>query len=133
MLDYTGIRVRDLARSRRFYIEGLGLRLSDSSRVAAGGVRELLVDPESGARLELNYYPDDPAYTEGSELDHLAFAVDHLQPAIDALLALGGRLRLAPFDEGGRRQAFVADPDGIWVKLFERGGLDAPPTSRAMD
>lgn len=133
MLEYTGIRVRDLARSRRFYIEGLGLRPVESARVAAGGTRELLRDPESGGHLELNFYPDAPPYTEGSELDHLAFGVDHLRPTIDALLALGGRLRLPPFDEDGRSLAFVSDPDGIWIKLFERGGPDLPPTSRAME
>ena len=133
MLEYTGIRVRDLSRARRFYVEGLGLRLVESSRVAAGGLRELLEDPETGARLELNFYPDNPSFDEGSELDHLAFGVDKVDAAVERLLALGARLRLPPFMESGRRLAFVTDPDGIWVKLSERVSPDLPPTSRSME
>lgn len=133
MLEYTGIRVRDMERSRRFYSAGLGLRTVETSRVAAGGVRELLEDPESGARLELNFYPDEPPYDEGAELDHLAFRVERLEVVIERLKALGGRLRLAPFQEGERRLAFVADPDGIWVKLSERPGPDLPPTSQRVE
>ncbi|HYK92880.1 MAG TPA: VOC family protein [Thermoplasmata archaeon] len=133
MLEYTGIRVRDLVRSRRFYSEGLGLRLVESARVAAGGTREILEDPATGARLELNFYPDQPPYAEGSELDHLAFLVEALESSVERLTALGGRTRMPAFTEGGRRIAFVADPDGIWVKLSERAESDLPPTSRSME
>src|SRR5271169_3010188 len=75
VLEYTGIRVRDLERSRKFYVEGLGLRSAGNGRMAAGGQWEELKDPQSGAVLELNFYPDDPPYREGDELDHLGFRV----------------------------------------------------------
>lgn len=133
VLEYTGLRVRDLPRSRRFYVEGFGMRVLERSRVAAGGHRELLEEPESGARLELNFYPDNPTYTEGSELDHLAFVVERLEPTLERLTQLGGRVRLPAFSEGERRIAFIADPDGIWIKLSERTAPDLPATSRAMD
>jgi catechol 2,3-dioxygenase-like lactoylglutathione lyase family enzyme len=133
MLEYTGLRVRDLDRARRFYAEGLGLRPTGPERVAAGGTRETLVDDESGARLELNFYPDAPPYREGSELDHLAFRVPRLEAALERLVALGGRVQLPPFADGATRAAFISDPDGIWVRLFERTGPDTAPTSQPVD
>jgi len=131
VLEYVGIRVRELARSRRFYCDGLGLRAVTSGRMSTGGIWEELKDPETGAVLELNYYPDGPPFREGDELDHLGFRVNDLAATIARLEALGGRLRIPPFEEAGDRIAFVADPDGSWVELFETVGPDRPPTSRS--
>lgn len=133
MLEYVGVRVRDLERSRRFYCDGLGLRRVSAHREAAGGLRELLEDPESSSRLELNLYPDAPPYQEGDELDHLTFRVRGLEEALRSLVALGGKVRIPVFSVGAGRAAFVSDPDGIWVKLVEAGSSDLPPTSRVPD
>ena len=133
MLEYVGIRVRDLERARRFYTEGLGLVPVSSGRMAAGGVWETLKDPESGALLELNFYPDSPVYREGDELDHLGFRVTDIAGTIQRLVALGARVRIPPFDEGGVRLVFLSDPDGVWIELFDRGSADQPPTSRPME
>ncbi|HEV2166532.1 MAG TPA: VOC family protein [Thermoplasmata archaeon] len=133
VLDHTGIRVRDLERSRRFYVEGLGLRSVRSRRTASGGRWERLEDPETGAALELNVYPDNRTFREGDELDHLAFRVDGLSGEIERLVRLGGQLKVPETEEDGVRLAFVADPDGVWIKLFERSAPDEPPTSRPME
>ncbi|MGA9839260.1 MAG: VOC family protein [Thermoplasmata archaeon] len=130
MLEYTGIRVRDLARSVRFYTEGLGLRTGPSGRMAAGGLWQELSDPESGAVLELNFYPGEPPYREGDELDHLGFRVEDLARTVSRLESLGGRVRIPAFVEGNERLAFLSDPDGVWVELYERRTDDVPPTSR---
>ncbi len=130
-LEYVGIRVRDLDRSKRFYVEGLGLRAGATGRMAAGGVWLELQDPETGAILELNYYPGEPPYREGDELDHLGFRVDDLEAAIARLTGLGAKVRIPPFLEGNERLVFLADPDGVWVELWERVADDVPPTSRA--
>jgi lactoylglutathione lyase len=130
VLEYTGIRVRDMARSIRFYTEGLGLRVGPSGRMAAGGLRQELMDPDTGAVLELNFYPGDPPYREGDELDHLGFRVDRVDETVRRLEALGGRVRIPPFSEGNERLAFVSDPDGAWVELYETRAEEVPPTSR---
>jgi catechol 2,3-dioxygenase-like lactoylglutathione lyase family enzyme len=130
VLEYTGIRVRDMARSVRFYTEGLGLRLGPSGRMAAGGLWQELKDPESGAVLELNFYPGDPPYREGDELDHLGFRVENVDVTVRRLEGLGGRIRIPAFTEGDERLAFVSDPDGAWVELYERRAEEVPPTSR---
>jgi catechol 2,3-dioxygenase-like lactoylglutathione lyase family enzyme len=129
-LEYTGIRVRDLARSIRFYTEGLGLTLGPTGRMAAGGTWQELQDPVTRAVLELNYYPGEPPYREGDELDHLGFRVNDLDGALARLVGLGARVRIPPFTEGNDRLAFVSDPDGVWVELYERRSEEVPPTSR---
>lgn len=129
-LEYTGIRVRDIARSVRFYTEGLGLREERTGRMRAGGVWQELRDPVSGAMLELNYYPGDPPYREGDELDHLGFRVVDLDACVARLQALGGRLKIPPFEEGDMRLAFLSDPDGVWIELYEPRSEELPPTSR---
>jgi catechol 2,3-dioxygenase-like lactoylglutathione lyase family enzyme len=130
VLEYTGIRVRDMTRSIRFYTEGLGLRLGPSGRMAAGGLWQELKDPTSGAVLELNFYPGDPPYREGDELDHLGFRVEDLDATVEHLVRLGGRIRIPAFDEGDERLAFLSDPDGAWVELYEARTEEVPPTSR---
>ncbi len=133
MLEYTGIRVRDLERSRRFYSEGLGLVPTKSGRMAAGGVWQELRDPETGAILELNFYPDQPPFREGDELDHLGFAVADLNGTIEKLVRLGAKLRIPAFREGKERLSFLSDPDGIWIELYERVGTEEPPTSQPVE
>jgi len=129
-LEYTGIRVRDLDRARRFYMEGLGLQPERTGRMRAGGVWQELRDPVSGAMLELNYYPGDPPYREGDELDHLGFRVVSLEATISRLIELGARVRIPPFPEGDVRLAFLSDPDGVWIELYETRSEELPPTSR---
>jgi lactoylglutathione lyase len=129
-LEYTGIRVRDLARSIRFYTEGLGLKPGPAGRMAAGGTWQELTDPVTRAVLELNYYPGEPPYREGDELDHLGFRVNDLDSTLARLVGLGARVRIPPFTEGNERLAFLSDPDGVWVELYERRSEEVPPTSR---
>ncbi|MHB1434515.1 MAG: VOC family protein [Thermoplasmata archaeon] len=134
MLRYTGIRVRDLERARTFYTRGLGLTVGPTGRMASGGIWQWLNDPESGATLELNYYPDHPPYREGDELDHLGFRVRGMDELIAKLTGLGARVRIPPFREGALRIAFLSDPDGVWIELLEgETAGDSPPTSQAVE
>lgn len=53
-LIYFGVRVTNLDRSLRFYVQGLGLQKLRGGRLPHGGRRVLLADPKTGQRLELN-------------------------------------------------------------------------------
>lgn len=128
--EYTGVRVRNLPRAIRFFTEGLGLKLGPSGRMAAGGLWQELHDPETKAILELNFYPGDPPYRVGDELDHLGFRVGDLDAVVERLVGLGARVEIPPFEEGEMRLVFLSDPDGLWVELYERRGGEEPPTSR---
>ena len=110
----------------------------DRARRAGPGPAEvtawalLLRDPRSGQRIELNYYPPgDPyaaPYTPGEALDHLAFRVDDLPETLARLAALGHPAeRMAHYDGPFQvtphyRMAYVRDPDGIQIELFDRPG-----------
>lgn len=133
MFEYTGIRVRDVDASRRFYMAGLGLVPVGSGRTETGGLWERLEDPGSGQRIELNFYADQPPYREGDELDHLAWTTDDVDGLVQRLQSLGARLAMAPTDRADGRVGFVIDPNGIWIKLRRPSAEDMAPTSRAME
>ena len=115
---YTGIEVRDLERSIKFYVENLGMKLRRRSKIAEtnGEIAELK-SPEGHQLLELNWYADHDKYRSGDELDHLAFDVDDVDQALAELRNQGVEVAMEPFDEGEGRLAFVKDPDGIWIEL----------------
>jgi len=135
-LSYVGLRVRDLPRSVRFYTEVFGLvpvqpdELAQMDPSRTGAI--LLRDPNSGARLELNYYPPDSPYavpySSGEELDHIGFRVDDLDATLGQLDSLGLRPeRMTHFDGPVLvtplyRMAYVRDPDGILLEVWDAPG-----------
>ncbi len=133
-LSYTGLRVTDLDRSLRFYTELFGLKeiIRADVSYAGGGTAVLLRDPQSGQRLELNWYPKSSAYggtyVTGEGLDHVAFYVDDVPAMLRKLKAYG--VEQIPIDpklaEPRPRTApdwflvqYVKDPDGNWVELYQ--------------
>jgi catechol 2,3-dioxygenase-like lactoylglutathione lyase family enzyme len=131
-LAYFGIRVRELDRSIRFYVGGLGLRETSRGTMSHGGVFVQLEDPVSQQKLELNWYPTDSPYdTEyvpGEGLDHLGFEVEDAEEAFAKLQTLGGHPALPVWVERGKyRIGYVTDPDGNWVEL-QSPLADSPPT-----
>jgi len=122
---YTGIRVRNLGRSLRFYKKVMGMKEIVRGRMKAGGVFVQLKSPRSRQLLELNYYPPKAKYCErydsGSELDHLAFWTRDVDKWFSELTSKGAKVAVRPFSEGRYRLAFVKDPDGIWIELIGLG------------
>lgn len=119
-LLYTGIRVRDIARSLRFY-RSLGFRERFRGKMEHGGIFVQLVYPGQAHRLELNYYPRSNPYYEplhaGTELDHIGFYATDLE----AWLRLLRRRRIPlvlDFTEGTQRVVYVRDPDNVWLEFF---------------
>ena len=121
-LIYTGIRVRDLDASIRFYTTVLGMtvRAQGVLEPTGGTVVDLVSDP-GGAPLELNYYPPgsvfDSAFAAGEGLDHLGFQVEDLDRAI-AEAAKAGHPVVHEVGSGSKRWVYIEDPNGIWIELF---------------
>lgn len=116
---YTGIEVRDMDASIRFYRDALGMELLDRHPIpATGGEVAAFRSPGSEQLLELNWYPR-ATYREGSELDHLAFETDDVRAVVARLLANGA----SPARDVEVRPkyivGFVKDPNGIWIELYE--------------
>jgi lactoylglutathione lyase len=121
-LRYVGIRVNDLDRSLRFYVEYLGLSERKRGTMSHGGIWVNLKDPDSEAQLELNYYPPGSAYrtsyAPGDGLDHIGFDVADARETIERLRARGVKVAVEPWLEEGRYWiGFVEDPDGLWVEI----------------
>ncbi|HII85850.1 TPA: hypothetical protein HA273_04635 [Candidatus Bathyarchaeota archaeon] len=121
---YTGIRVKNLKRSIKFYTETMEMKENRRGKMEAGGIWVELKSRESDHPLELNYYPLGSKFYEkyvaGSELDHLAFACDDVRTSYKKALARGATSAVEPWDEGDSTIAFVRDPDGLWIELHSR-------------
>ena len=123
-LYYSGIEVRELRRSLKFY-RSLGLRISHRGTMAHGGKYVHMKDPSSDQRLELNWYPKRSRfyqkYKNGSELDHNGFIVDDAEKWFKLLVRRGARPAARPFGDESETLAYVKDPDGIWIELIGPG------------
>jgi lactoylglutathione lyase len=123
---YTGIRVKDLEASVKFYTTLLGMKVRGRNTIdaAKGTVVELVNEGEGGNTLELNYYEKgsrfDVKYEIGEGLDHLAFAVENLDAAL-AEAEKAGHPMVLKMQEPGSRYAYIKDPNGIWIELAQFG------------
>jgi catechol 2,3-dioxygenase-like lactoylglutathione lyase family enzyme len=137
-----------MERSLRFYRDVLALK-----EVARGGANErgylyvLLRDERSGQKLELNWYSPDPKlspfgtpYVLGEALDHIEMRVPSVPETLKRFDEQGIRpIDMRPcFGEDeypygttgkGHRVAYIADPDGIQLALYDHpeDPADTPP------
>ncbi len=121
-LHHVALICTDYARSRRFYVEVLGLDL----------IREVYREERDSwkadlrigsSQLELFSFPRPaarPSYPEATGLRHLAFTVEDLDPIIERLAAAGVAvepIRIDPYTD--QRFTFFSDPDGLPLELYE--------------
>ena len=109
------LEARDIAALERFYSEAFGLdvlqRRDDRVWLAAG----------EGARLGL-WTPGEKEFgDEGGRHVHFAFAVDPgtLDAAVERLRRFGCAVRGPEEHPGGDRSAYVEDPEGNVVELWD--------------
>jgi len=121
-LAYTGIRVKDLDESVKFYTELLGMKETGRSDVEASrGQTVQLVSENGGPTLELNYYgKGSKFYTEysiGEALDHIAFQVEDLNK-LKAEAGKAGCPVVLEMKSGNSQWAYIQDPNGSWLEVF---------------
>ncbi|MCI4343849.1 MAG: VOC family protein [Thermoplasmata archaeon] len=121
-VDYVGLRVTNLARSLRFFTQGLGLQELRRGKMFHGGVWVLLEDPISHQRIELNWYPRGSKYATpfvaGEGMDHLGIRVSNVALVARQLRAAGAK-RVEEFRNGRTLEvAYYEGPDGLWVELI---------------
>ncbi|HTW77495.1 MAG TPA: VOC family protein [Thermoplasmata archaeon] len=117
---YAGIRVRDLARSLRFY-RSLGFRVGRRGTMSHGGKWVHLAFPGAAQRVELNYYPPGNPYFEplrtGTEFDHFGFRVSNVEEW-ERTLRRHRRPIVARIRETHENIVYTRDPDGNWLEFF---------------
>ena len=117
---YAGLRVRNLARSLRFYRK-LGFRVHKRGVMGHGGQWVHLAFPGAAQRVELNYYPRGNRYCtpirKGTEFDHFGFRVSDVEAWTEEL-----RRRKCPIVARIREEhenlVYTRDPDGNWLEFF---------------
>lgn len=133
---YTGIRVRDMEESLKFYTKILQMEIVDKLEKTepTRGQVVTLRSRDSQQLLELNYYEQNTRfgteYKNGEELDHLAFDVKDLLGTVEDLRKQGVEIIAEPYSIGasiGWKEAYVRDPNGIWIELLER---NSPSTEK---
>ena len=122
---YTGIRVKNLEESMRFYREALGFRVVIRGKMTVHeGTYVQMRTPTGKQILELNYYPKASKfyeeYVNGSELDHIGLYVSDVRRQYERLIKLGCEPAVEPFTQGSWVLAFVKDPNGVWLELIGR-------------
>jgi len=123
-LLHTMLRVGDLERSLTFYTEVLGMSLLRRKDYPDGRFTLAFVgygDESDTAVLELTHNWDTSSYEIGTGYGHIALGVDDIQATCEAMAAKGGRVVRPPgaMKHGTTVIAFVEDPDGYKVELFQ--------------
>lgn len=121
---HLAIRANDLAASRRFYEQGLGLRVLGNRPASealdlSDGTTNLTLLPYEG--------PERAPLPEGSEFVHLGFLVDDLAATYHRLVELGAAIvrddvkeRRQPSATAPEGSFKVLDPDRIVLDVSER-------------
>lgn len=122
-IHHIAIICSDYERSKRFYVEVLGLRIIAENFRAERGSYKLDLELDDGTQIELFSFPDPPlraSYPEARGLRHLAFCVDNIDDAVAALRACNVACEATRIDQAtGKRFTFFHDPDGLPLELYE--------------
>jgi catechol 2,3-dioxygenase-like lactoylglutathione lyase family enzyme len=121
-LDHVTLVVKSLERSRRFYVDGLGMR--EVQRPGFSFAGSWFQAGETQIHLILEFDGSGPAglplpeREKSSRTHHFAFQVDDVQRAADRCRSLDIPIVSGPKERpDGAVQVFVADPDGHVVEL----------------
>jgi glyoxylase I family protein len=133
--SHIGLCVRELERSRRFYVEGLGF--TEFARFELDRAIAEVDEPcsltsffiqKDGLRVELLDYRSPGVFGTPSSrrnqlgLTHLSFVVEDVDAAAEELVQYGGTIiegtRSGQDDPASVQIVFLEDPDGTRVELM---------------
>jgi lactoylglutathione lyase len=122
---HTMIRVGDLAASKRFYSEALGMKVLREQEYPGGKFTLCFMgygDESSHTVLELTHNWDTSSYDLGTAFGHIAIGTSDIKAACDKVRALGYKVTRepGPMKHGTTMIAFVEDPTGYKIELIER-------------
>lgn len=123
-IHHIAIICSDYARSKRFYVETLGLEIV--REVYREERRSYKLDLKLGDlyQIELFSFPDPPERVSSPEacgLRHIAFEVDDIGDAVQELVAKGLEVEPIRVDEHtNKRYTFFQDPDNLPIEIYEK-------------
>jgi glyoxylase I family protein len=123
-LHHVAIIYSDYERSRRFYVETLGLKIVREVYREERKSFKLDLQVSDQYQIELFSFPHPPARVSAPEacgLRHLAFEVDDVERAARELMARGVEVEPIRVDEfTDRRFTFFCDPDDLPIEIYQR-------------
>lgn len=123
-IHHVAIICSDYDKSKRFYVEILGLTVIAENFRQARDSYKLDLQLPSGGQLELFSFPNPPKRPSSPEalgLRHLAFNVASVEAARDYLESKGIAVEDIRVDEfTGKKYTFFNDPDGLPLELYEQ-------------
>jgi glyoxylase I family protein len=123
-IHHVAIICSDYARSKRFYVEMLGLEVAQE--IYREERRSFKLDLKLGGtyQIELFSFPNPPKRVSSPEacgLRHLAFEVENVERAARELTAKGVEVEPIRVDEfTGKRFTFLRDPDDLPIEIYEQ-------------
>jgi len=134
--DHQGIRVTDMERSIRLYVQALGAEQLTHPFVIEGDFAEAMMEGPPGVRfllchlrfevgmIELSQFLEprgaaEPAHSSRVNIMHLCFQVDDVDAVAERVVAGGGRIVFPVTAWGKHRLTYVADPDGTIIELAD--------------
>ena len=122
---HTMLRISDIDRSLKFFVDDLGLKEIRRSENEVGRYTLIFLAAEGDedAQVELTYNWDPEQYSGGRNFGHLAYEVDDIYQICHRLMEGGVTINRPPRDG---RMAFVRSPDSISVELLQKGAALPP-------
>jgi lactoylglutathione lyase len=123
-IDHASITVKDMDQSIEFYCKTLGLKLVSRREIPENKAEIAFVSSSNGDNIgiELTYWREKKDWTDGDQLDHIAFIVDDVKQKIEDLRRKGVEIAKEPYSLSGSKStiAFIKDPNGIWLELIQK-------------
>jgi lactoylglutathione lyase len=119
---YTGIRVKNLEESLRFYTEVMGMTIKERfQNEATNGEIAVVRSEDGGSEIELNYYKEgskyNEPYTTGQELDHLGFWLGDDYNLFLSEAKKKGYDTVLEIKSPDHGYSFIKDPNGIFILI----------------
>lgn len=122
-IHHVAIICSDYERSKKFYVEILGLPIIAETFRAHRNSYKLDLRVGDNNQIELFSFPNPPQRSSSPEacgLRHLAFAVDDIEQTVLYLQSHGVEVENLRIDEiTGKKFTFFKDPDNLPLEIYQ--------------
>ncbi|MGI0091857.1 MAG: VOC family protein [Nitrososphaerales archaeon] len=122
-IAHASITVKNMEESLNFYCNILGLKLARRREIPENKAEIAFVQGKGQANplLEMTFWREKKDWTDGDQLDHIAFTVPDVQRSVEEFRRKGVEIAKEPYSLQGSKNkiAFIKDPNGIWLELIE--------------
>lgn len=123
-IHHVAIICSDYERSKKFYVEILGLKVIQETFRAARNSYKLDLRINENTQIELFSFPNPPQRPSSPEacgLRHLSFAVEDMEETVAYLQSHDVEVENIRIDEiTGKKFTFFKDPDNLPLEIYEQ-------------